>query len=225
MVELAKAKEPFRFYTRLHLSELTGLRASNISQLLGLIKKVPGSSIYHHTHRFLQQHQYLSPEPPNDFAYWLSNILGEAELGEELASIDTIQYSAIAKLRSKIAETIEKYLITNPLAKLKFAKSGEEFHFVKTISFIIPTNYVVSDLKEFAEILKKITIDSIYFHIFEARLRLEKEDNDFANWIDTSVGDKGLAERISGLDPYTITLEDLRKKLIQIIETRDKELI
>jgi len=64
MEEFIKAKEPFRFYTRLHLSELTGLRAATLQQLLELIRKVPGSSIYHHTHRFLQQHQYLSPEPP-----------------------------------------------------------------------------------------------------------------------------------------------------------------
>ena len=92
MPELVKAKEPFRFYTRLHLSELTGLRATTLRQLLGLIKKVPGSCIYHHTHRFLQQHQYLSPEPPNDFAYWVTEVLGEDELGERLASIDTMQY-------------------------------------------------------------------------------------------------------------------------------------
>ena len=38
MPELTKAKEPFRFCTRLHLSELTGLRAATLSQLLDLIK-------------------------------------------------------------------------------------------------------------------------------------------------------------------------------------------
>ena len=99
MPELLKAKEPFRFYTRLHLSELTGLRADTLEELLDLIKKVPDPSIYHHTHRFLQQHQYLSPEPPNDFAYWVMSVLGENELGERLASIDTIQYSTIHSLR------------------------------------------------------------------------------------------------------------------------------
>src|SRR3989338_6771647 len=136
MPELTKAKEPFRFYTRLHLSELTGLRAATLPQLLALIKEVPGSSIYHHTHRFLQQHQYLSPEPPNDFAYWVAGVLGEDELGERLASIDTIQYTTIRSLREKIAETIEEYLKDNALAKLKFAREGEEFHFVKSVSFI-----------------------------------------------------------------------------------------
>lgn len=218
MSELIKAKEPFRFYTRLHLSELTGLRATTIGQLLNLIKELPGSCIYHHTHRFLQQHQYLSPEPPNDFAYWVTEILGEDELGERLASIDTIQFSNIRSLREKIIETIEDYLKDNPMAKLKFAREGEEFHFIKSVSFVLPTNYIAYDLREFMDILKKITIDSIYFHIFEARLRLEKGTNDFSYWLETSIGNKKLADEIAHLDPYTRTLEDLRKTLIRIIE-------
>jgi len=69
-------------------------------------------------------------------------------------------------------------------------------------------------------VLKKITIDSIYFHIFEARLRLEKQTNDFSFWIETSLGDKELAKKIAAFDPYTRTLDDLRNKLIAIIERR-----
>jgi hypothetical protein len=220
MEELIKAKEPFKFCTRLHLSELTGLRATTLGQFLALIKQISGSCIYHHTHRFLQQHQYLSPEPPNDFAYWVTDVLGEDELGERLVSIDTIQYLTIRDLREKIVSTIDNYLKDNPLAKLKFARSGEEFHFIKSVSFILPTNYIAYDLKEFAEVLKRITIDSIYFHIFEARLRLEKPTNDFSFWIEKSLGDKQLANSISSFDPYTSTLEDLRNKIIQIVERK-----
>jgi len=217
-MELAKAKETFRFHTRLHLTELTGLRATNLTQLSGLIKEVPGSCIYHHTHRFLQQHQYLSPEPPNDFAYWVTEILGEDELGEMLSSIDTIKYSTIRSLRERITDTIDDYLKSNPLSKMKFARTGEEFHFIKSVSFILPTDYSASDLKEFLDILKKVTIDSIYFHIFESRLRLEKNDNDFSNWIRTSIGNNLLADKISKLDPYTHTLEGLRDNLVSMIE-------
>ncbi|PIV38951.1 MAG: hypothetical protein COS29_05195 [Candidatus Omnitrophica bacterium CG02_land_8_20_14_3_00__42_8] len=220
MPELIKAIEPFRFYTRLHLSELTGLRASNLSQLLSLVKQVPGSCIYHHTHKFLQQHQYLSPEPPNDFAYWVSKVLGEEELGERLASIDTVQFSTIRLLRDKIAATIENYLKNNLSSKLKFAVEDGEFHFIKSVSFVLPTNYIAYDLREFADVVKNITIDSIYFHIFESRLRLEKKTNDFSNWIETSIGDKELSDKISRLDPYTYTLEDLRKTIIKIVEQK-----
>ncbi len=220
MTGIIKAKEPFRFFTRLNLSELTGLRAVTLGQLVGLIKSVPGSCIYHHTHRFLQQHQYLSPEPPNDFAHWVSQILGEEELGEQLASIDTIQFSTIRSLRDKIVRTIDSYLEDHQIAKVKFTRLEDAFHFIKSVSFVIPTEYVATDLREFLEILKKVTIDSIYFHIFEARLRLEKGKNDFSYWIENSVRNLDLAVEIARLDPYTFTLDNLRKTVIGIIERR-----
>ena len=213
-----KAKKPFVFYTRLHLSELTGHKASNLKQLVDIMRTMPESSIYHHTHRFLQQHQYLSPEPPNDFAYWVTSVLGEERLGERLASIDTIQFTTIQELQNKIISTIETYLKSNPNAATRFVHENEEFHFMKSVSFILPTQYTAADLAEFVEILKKVDIDSIYFHIFEARLRLGKKTNDFSNWIETSLGNKELASKILKLDPYTYTLEDLRKTIICIIE-------
>ncbi len=111
-----KAKTPFQFYTRCHLTELIGLKASTLDELLQLLRTVPGSSIYHHTHRYLQQHQFLSPEPPNDFAYWVREILGEDELGELLGSVDTVQFQNIRSLREKFISIIELYLKKNPKA-------------------------------------------------------------------------------------------------------------
>jgi hypothetical protein len=212
------ATEPFRFYTRLHLSELTGLKAATLIELLDFIKTVPGASIYYHTHRFLQQHQYLSPEPPNDFAYWVSNVLGENELGEQLASVDIIQFNSIQSLREKIIIVIEEYLQKHPSAKNKFVNPGAEFHFIKSVSFVFPTGHTAGDLKELAEKLRRVTIDSIYYHIFESRLRLEKGENDLSRWMKDAIGDTVLAAKLSRLDPYTFTLEDLRTKIIGLIE-------
>ena len=220
MNALNKAKEPFKFYTQLHIPELTGLKAANLQELLDLIKTVPGSVIYHHTHRFLQQHQYLSPEPPNDFAYWITGILGEEELGELLYSIDTIQYTSIRELRDEIVRTIENYIIQHPRSLHKFATHGEEFHCVKSVSFIFQTPYTASDLKEFQAVLQRVTINSIYFHMFEARLRIGQGTNDFSNWLEDSLSEKKLANKIASLDPYTHTMENLRITLIKLIENR-----
>ncbi|MFZ1945931.1 MAG: DUF5752 family protein, partial [bacterium] len=184
------------------------------------VKTAPGSCIYHHTHRFLQQHQYLSPEPPNDFAHWVADSLGEPELGERLASIDTVQFSTIRGLRTAIAETVEQYLKEEPSAGRRFAAEGEEFHLMKSVSFAIPTKYAVYDLMEFADALAEVTIHSIYFHMFEARLRLERPTNDFSLWIKDCLGDQALARQIDRLDPYTRTLENLRKTLIALVTKR-----
>jgi len=222
MPVLTKAKEPFHFFTRLNLIEFTGKKAANLRELVEILKEVPGSVIYHHTHHFLQQHLYLSPEPPNDFAYWITYILREEGLGEEIASIDLCEFSTIRSLREKIIQTIEDYLARNP-GTLRAAAPGGEFHFFKTITFILPTPYFASDLLEFLEVLQKITIHSIYFHMFEARLRLEKGKNDFSRWIEDMLGEKELAEGIAKLDPYTFTMEGLRAELCRLIKNHIPE--
>jgi hypothetical protein len=218
MTEAVKAKEPFQFYDRLHLPELTGLKAANLHEFVQLLKLVPDSCIYHHTHQFLQQHQYLSPEPPNDFAYWVTEVLGDGELGEILSSINTVQFPTIRTLREKMITAVEEHLKNKSSAQLRFASEADEFHFVKSVSFIFPINYIAHDLQEFFDIIQKVSGTSIYFHMFEARLRMEKETNDFAFWLSTSVGDKQLADKISRLDPYTYTLEDLRSTITGIIK-------
>lgn len=213
-----KAHEPFRFYTQVHIPELTGQKAANLQQLLDLIQKVPGSVIYHHTHHFLQQHQYLSPEPPNDFAYWITDVLGEEALGEYLFSIDTIQYSTIRELRNEIVRTIENYLTQNPKSLQRFANPGQEFHFIKSVSFVFQTPYIAANLKEFHYALQKVTLDSIYFHMFEARLRLGKNTNDFSQWLEYALLEEKLANKIASLDPYTHTMENLRFALLKLVE-------
>lgn len=220
MNDSLQAGEPFRFSTRLNLTELTGTRASTVAGLLDGVRTVPGSCIYFHTHRYLQQHQFLSPEPPNDFAYWAREALGERELAEDLASIDTTQYGTIRSLRERIAAVIERHLAAAPSAGDRRARPGEEFHFMKSVSFILPTGKVARDLAEFAEALRVVTVDSIYFHMFEARLRLERGTNDFSLWIEHSLGDAELAARIARLDPYTRTMDNLRRTLIGIVERR-----
>jgi len=221
MQTLKKAENPFYFSTRLILRELTGVKARNIKELLKALKSVPGSVIYNHTHQFLQQHIYLSPEPPNDFAYWVREFLGDDVLGERLNSIDTCDYITIRDLRNAIIQTIHDHLASKK-RPLRNAPDGAEFNFIKAYSFVMPTPYVAHDLREFLEGIKKISIHSIYFHMFESRLRLEKGTNDFSFWLGTSLDEAGLADKIAGLDPYTYTLEDLRQEIIELIEKHMK---
>ncbi|MGB2705871.1 MAG: DUF5752 family protein [Candidatus Omnitrophota bacterium] len=211
-----KAKNPFRFYTSVTLKELTGKKARNLRDLVEVIKEVPGSVIYYHTHVFLQRQHSFSPDPPNAFANWVSRVLGEYKLGEELASIDICKFSTIRELRERIINVIENHLFESK-ESLRYAPPGREFEFIKAHSFVIPTGFAAHNLKEFEMILGKVTIYSIYFHIFEARLRLEKGVNDFSFWIGTSAEAPEVAKAISALDPYTFNMEALRRRIIDII--------
>jgi hypothetical protein len=206
---MAKA---FRFYTRLNLVELLGRRAKNVPQLLEGLREVPGTSIYYHTHRFLQQHQHLSPEPPNDFAFWVTNALNLDGLGEGLASVDIIKFRSIRGLRERFIEVAESFSV-NGVSRNRECPEGQEFHFMSCRTFILPTPYEARNLKEFRDILGRVSVNSLYYHVFEARLRLEKGDNDFSDWLKT-IGEDVLAQEISRLDPYTITLEGLRRNII-----------
>ncbi|VVB65234.1 Uncharacterised protein [uncultured archaeon] len=81
----------------------------------------------------------------------------------------------------------------------------------------MPTPYIAKDLKEFVEILHSISIHSLYFHMFEARMRLKAPENDFSAWF-KSIGEEDLAREVSKLNPYNLTLEGLRMKIIELVK-------
>ncbi len=208
--------EPFYFYTKVTQVELLGKSACNVKELLDGIKTVPSASIYHHTHRFLQQHWYFSPEHPNDFSYWITNSLGLKKLGEKIASVDIMRFNDIESLRHIFIQILEEFIRETP--RLRSCIMGEEFRFLSSRMFILPTPFVACSLEEFLDCLKRITIHSLYFHVFEARLRLKKADNDFSCWL-RDAGYIDLAKDISRVDPYTYTLEGLRKRIISIVNS------
>lgn len=217
-----EAKEPFFFFTRHNLTYLTGRKAKNLKELLSGIKEASSASIYHHTHHFLQQHEFLSPEPPNDFAYWITNVLADSVLGERVASIDLRDFSRLRDIRLKIAEVIEESLRENPGADYN-VPPGLEFHFMRAQTFVFPINHVARSLAEFRECLQQVSIMSIYYHTFESRLRLQRRFNDFSYWLSDSLGEDKLAERFSRIDPYTYTLANLRQSMVKMIDKRLKE--
>jgi hypothetical protein len=215
-----KASEPFIFYSRLHQWELTGLRADTISELLEHIKTAPGSCIYHHTHHFLQQHEFSVPAASNDFAYWVSEVLGDDRLGEQLSAINTVSSTSIRHLREQFTEVIEKQLASRPIIENLRAPEGESFYFMKSKSFIFSINQKAETLEEFIGCLRRVSLTSIYYHVFESRLRFEKETNDFSTWLSSALGEDELAEKIGMIEPYAYSLEGLRRKLIELCTQR-----
>ena len=212
------ADKPFEFDTQLSLVLLTGLKAGDALQLRDGLRQAPESSVYYHTHNFLQRYQFLVPEPSNDFAYWASSVLNEPLLGEKLMAIDTVRYTSMSDLKAALLSTMDAFLDKNTV--LRRAPSGSEFHFMKVTLFSLPTDHVARDLAGFAECLKKVSIHSLYNHMFEGRLRTSQGVNDFSFWLDSALGETVLARQIDRLDPYLHTMEDLRQRMLRLIETR-----
>ena len=211
-----RADYPFKFYTRLTLPELTGIYAVNLKGLLEGIKNADDSIIYYHTHHYLMQHHYIIPSSPNDFAYWITNRLGENLLGEEIASIDIFDYSTTNEYKNEIIKKIGAFIAKN--GRTRRVEMDERFNFMKAITFAMDTGREAYTLSEFHNILSNITIFSIYYHFFEAHFRLNSKANDFSIWIEDELKLPDLAYKISNLDPYTLTMDRLKESIIKLTE-------
>lgn len=206
--------EPFVFYTERRLVSLTGLRASHLDQLLGNLNDVPGSSIFYHTHHMYLSHHFERPVFSNDFALWAAEALQEDVLGERLAAIDLLSFTSIRELREAIIATIARRAGETGQGRRE-CPPGDEFHFCRSKSFIMPTGLVAGDPKEFFEKMPQVTNVSLFFHFFEARLRLGRPTNDFSRWLAWR-GEDFLAGSIDALDPYSMTLDEFKERIIAL---------
>lgn len=213
---------PFHFFVRLSIMVATGMKARDLNELADGLASVPDSVIYTHTHRFLLEHQYLVPEPANDFSLWAAEALQDRELAERLEAVDTVGYAAIKDLREALCSVVRSHLAKRPSSRS--APSGEEFHFMRSVRFSIPTGRRAGNLSEFREALRTASFSSLYLHLFEAKLRPPVGKNDFSVWFERDLGEKRLAKQVADLDPYSQTLEEIRGKILDAVDARINEL-
>ena len=206
---------PFHFYTERRLVQLTGIKASNLAELLVELKEAPGSSIFYHTHHRFLSHHFQKPLVYNDFAGWASAAAQAETLSEKLGILDLRQFTSIRQLRETIVSLVEDY-VQEANGQLRNCLPGHEFHFCKSKSFIMPTGIVAVDPAELAAKLAAITNVSLYFHFVEARLRMERTTNDFSQWL-RAWGLDALADEIDAIDPYSLTLDELKAAIVNLV--------
>jgi len=207
-------KQPFIFDTELRLVMLTGLKVRTVADLRRTLALVPGSSIFFHTHHEYLAHNFHKPLHYNDFSVWVSQTLREEALAEKLAAIDLLALTTIRGLREALLKTLDDYTAAKGDVPQE-CRPDEAFHFCRSKSFILPTGIVANDVPEFFAKLPLITDASLYFHFFEARLRLGRLTSDFSRWLKER--DRGdLADAINALNPYIRTLDELKQDIIRI---------
>lgn len=211
----------FQFYTGRRLIELTGRKACCLPELLQHLTVVSASSVFYHTHERYLRHHFHKPTFYNDFAQWTARALQEQAAAEKLAAIDMLDFTSLEALRTALVRAIESSIGSNG-GRVRECPPGDEFHFCKVKSFIMPTGIVVEDLQEFAAKIQHCTNSSTFFHFFEARIRLERKTNDFSQWLE-DLGERRLADDINRLDPYSVTLEELKKQIYVLCRRRLSE--
>ena len=211
--------EPFVFRQCVNILKATGRKANSLRRMRNEIALVSDESIYHHAyHYFLKEHLM---EYTNDFAHWAGEALEERALAEQLSNIDPYDFKSIIDLRKEFLNVIDRYLERFPEPREVIA--GDEFYFNETITIIYPAGVWVKNLAEFLMVLKYINAGSIYFHFYEARIRLGSGIDDFSQWISHSAGKKELAERIRSIDLFMHNIEEIREYIAGVIEEDLKE--
>ena len=213
---MLRARAPFYFNSESHLTRITRARASNLVELLEGLKSCPDASIFHHTFQTLREHHYIRAGFSNDFAQWTSAACNEIGLAERLAAVDVRDLTSVHEIRERIVATVASYLTQNPATGARPA--FEPFYFCASETVVTPTPFVANTLEEFAECLQRVSLHSIHHHFITARLRPPLTRNDFSVWLEEDLGLAALAARLSRIDIYTVTLNDVRDKILQMVQ-------
>jgi hypothetical protein len=211
---------PFVFMTSIQSVQLTGRRAKNLEELYLGIEEVDGSSIYHHTYRFLRHLHFIRDIPRSDFAFWINENLKEEIIAEKIMSLDLRDFPSIRSLRESILSILSDEK-KNKIRWIRDVLPGMEFHFCRSTSIVLQAGYTSHNIEEFIDGISRVDAGSFFYHLVESPLRLEVTDpeykNDFSRWIGSEMNLADEAGKIAHLDPYGSDMEKLRKSIIDIL--------
>ncbi len=208
--------QSFAFRQCVLLLKSTGRKARDLKELREAMATVSDRSIYHHTHEYFLKD--ISVEYTNDFAHWAGEFLEERSLAERLSMVDPFSHTHIQEVRQELLLIIDTYLNQSPRPRAVWP--GDEFYFNETVSVIFPAGVRIRNLAEFLMAIKYIEPASIYYHFYEARVRLGSRQDDFSQWMEDVLGETALAERVRTIDPFMNGLEDIKEHLIQEVEQK-----
>ena len=190
----------------------TGVHAQSLQGLYEGLLAVPTDSIYHHFWGGLLRPRFDDPEFNNDFAAWVRHALHDLPLAERLAVIDPADFMDTEALRQEVLEVVEQRLdeINEPL----WAPRDQRFHFMRGQLVVFDTGIRISDPRELVDLLPRLSLGSMYYHVIDARSRPLHGVDDFRTWID---GHEGLGAALGQIDPYFTSLKDLREQYAQVV--------
>jgi uncharacterized protein YciW len=195
----------------------TGLRAQNLRELRDRLQTVHPGSIYYHFWGGLLRPRFDDPEYNNDFASWARHGLHDTTLAERLAVIDPGGFVHLEQLRQEILDVIDERL--DETEHLTWAPRDRQFQFIRAQTVVFDTGRRVDDAAELAAIVPTLSLGSIYYHVVDARRREPPGMDDFRAWLEQfNDAHAELRQRLAEVDPYFLTLAELRSRLAAIFQ-------
>jgi hypothetical protein len=214
-----RARAPFRFVDYEGLVVVTGLRAVNLRELADQLRRVPAEVVHHHLYRSFLAHRYGSWDYPNDFATWVAQALGDRALAEKLSALEPFKRADVELARWAILEIVEEHL--DQLAAIPWARHGFEFHFASGHYLELPTGREAWSVAQLHEGIGHAPLSSLYYHFHEAKLRGGADD--YSSWLEAEFGASTEVQRLRRIDFYFFSLEELRHRILRILEGNPEE--
>lgn len=202
----------FEFKECAIIRKSTGKRAATLKEFRNLLVDISEKSLYYHIYQYFLK-QELS-EYTNEFARWAGEFLGERALAEQLSNVDPYAFKDISSMRNELLAVLDHYQEKFP--EPREVVPGHEFYFEETVTFTFLVGVKVRNLAEFLFGIKYVDISSIYNHFYEARVRQGRDD--FSSWMEESLQEKALAEKVRRIDPFMNSLDRIRDYIVAAVE-------
>jgi len=204
---------PFIFKSELWIPKYTGIKVYSINEFIKALKEVDKFSIFYHMYINIFNYHNLPTFYTNSISYWFFKN-GYLLLAEKLSIIDPLDYFDLEELRIALINILEKNYDKNWNRKEKYP-----FYFITAEREIIECGNIAHNLDEFIEGIKKSSINSLFYHLITSRIENKTIINDYSAWL-YSIGEAKKAEKINKLDPYTLTLYEIKEEIIKILEEK-----
>jgi hypothetical protein len=207
--------EPFALFDGSIARYAAGNTCTNLPELLEVVRTGSDATLEHHMmHCALDDHFELY-EFPNDLARWCWDGLGDDALGEQLALVDPYQCATVADLRTALINIVEER--SWQLERVPWSRPGFELHLIESRIIAYDTGERFATLRELAEALPTLSLQSLFHHVHDARRRTAGRTDDFSDWVERQGGDPALVARLRAVDFYFLNLNQLRHDFSAIL--------
>jgi hypothetical protein len=203
---------PFELKDCTLIAIATNKRAITLKEFRDQIDTLGHDSLYHHFWANLLLPRFEEREYLNDFAGWARHSLHDAKLAEQLAVLDPTTFQDLEELRYHLLERMDDRLDEEEY--LQWAHASQRFEFIRSEIVVFDTRTRIETAQAMSDLIPGMSVSSIFYHFIDARRRTEDGADDFRHWL-AFFGNiyLPLIERLGGIDPYFVTLVELRQQL------------
>ena len=199
----------------------TGKRAQNLRELRDHVLNIHEGSIYYHFWGGLLQPHFDDPQFNNDFANWSHYRLHDNVLAERLAVIDPTDFDDLESLRRELVEILEQRL--EEVERPAWVPTDCQFHFIRSQIVVFDTGWRIEKPEHLPDLVSKMSVGSIFYHVIDARRRYPKGADDFQVWLRGFGRFERICEKLASIDPYFVTLVALRRKMSTVLRMGFRE--